>query len=115
MCPYPRASPRRPGPPHVPSTRPLPPADPQEKPEDVPTGEMPRTVALVVDRHLVGRVTPGTRVNVVGIYSTYKVGGPGGGSSRTVTARLRGWGLEVGRRKWGQHWSLTSTASSQQV
>ncbi|KAJ9517956.1 hypothetical protein QJQ45_004274 [Haematococcus lacustris] len=44
----------------------------QEKPEDVPTGEMPRTVSLVVDRHLVGRITPGTRINVVGIYSTFK-------------------------------------------
>ncbi|GFH31188.1 DNA helicase, partial [Haematococcus lacustris] len=44
----------------------------QEKPEDVPTGEMPRTVSLVVDRHLVGRITPGTRINVVGIYSAFK-------------------------------------------
>lgn len=63
----------------------------QEKPEDVPTGELPRTVSLVVDRHLVNTVTPGTRVNVVGIYSTFKVrfgvgrgeggGGSGSGSS----------------------------------
>jgi len=44
----------------------------QEKPEEVPTGELPRTVLLVADRHLVNRVTPGTRVNVVGIYSTFK-------------------------------------------
>ncbi|KAF5842327.1 MCM2/3/5 family-domain-containing protein [Dunaliella salina] len=44
----------------------------QEKPEDVPTGELPRTVTLVIDRHLVNTVTPGTRVNVVGIYSTFK-------------------------------------------
>lgn len=45
----------------------------QEKPEDVPTGEMPRHVSVVVDRHLVGKVTPGTRVTILGIYSAYKV------------------------------------------
>jgi DNA replicative helicase MCM subunit Mcm2 (Cdc46/Mcm family) len=38
---------------------------------------MPRTVTLVVDRHMVGKVTPGTRVNVLGIYSTFKVRGCG--------------------------------------
>lgn len=41
----------------------------QERPEDVPTGELPRAVTLVADRHLVGRVAPGTRVTVTGIYS----------------------------------------------
>lgn len=45
----------------------------QEKPEDVPTGELPRTVMLVVDRHNCNLVTPGTRVTVTGIYSTFKV------------------------------------------
>ena len=45
----------------------------QEKPEDVPTGELPRTVSVLVDRHLVNKTTPGTRVNVVGIYSTFRV------------------------------------------
>lgn len=44
----------------------------QERPEDVPTGDLPRTLMLVADRHLVGRVIPGTRVTVVGIYSTAK-------------------------------------------
>lgn len=48
--------------------------NPQEKPEDVPTGELPRTVMLVADRHCCNTVTPGTRVTVCGIYSTYKVG-----------------------------------------
>ena len=45
----------------------------QERPEDVPTGELPRSVQLVADRHLVGRVAPGTRVTVYGIYSIYQV------------------------------------------
>ncbi|GFR48027.1 hypothetical protein Agub_g9859 [Astrephomene gubernaculifera] len=44
----------------------------QEKPEDVPTGELPRTVMLVADRQCCNQVTPGTRVTVTGIYSTYK-------------------------------------------
>ena len=35
----------------------------------MPTGELPRAVTLVADRHLVGRVAPGTRVTVTGIYS----------------------------------------------
>jgi len=66
--------PHSPGPPSTPfpySCGCLHPA--QEKPEDVPTGELPRTISLVVDRHLVNTVTPGTRVDVVGIYSTFKV------------------------------------------
>lgn len=52
---------------------------PQERPEDVPTGELPRTLLMVADRHLVGRVTPGTRVRVTGIYCTHRsqVRGPG--------------------------------------
>ncbi|GIL54329.1 hypothetical protein Vafri_9903 [Volvox africanus] len=45
---------------------------PQEKPEDVPTGELPRTVMLVADRQCCNIVTPGTRVTITGIYSTYK-------------------------------------------
>lgn len=45
----------------------------QERPEDVPTGELPRAVTLVADRHLVGRVAPGTRVTVTGIYSICQV------------------------------------------
>ncbi|KAG2489331.1 hypothetical protein HYH03_012163 [Edaphochlamys debaryana] len=44
----------------------------QEKPEDVPTGELPRTVMLVADRHCCNLVTPGTRVTITGIYSTFK-------------------------------------------
>jgi len=39
----------------------------QEHPESIPTGEMPRHVSLVVDRHLVGIAVPGTRIIVTGI------------------------------------------------
>jgi DNA replication licensing factor MCM5 len=44
----------------------------QERPEDIPTGELPRTLLMVVDRHLVGRVTPGSRLVVTGIYCTHR-------------------------------------------
>lgn len=45
----------------------------QERPEDIPTGELPRTLLLVADRRLCNQVTPGTRVTIIGIYSTFKV------------------------------------------
>lgn len=61
----------------------------QELPEDVPAGEMPRTMLLVVDRNLVQRCKPGTRVQVVGIYTTHS--GPAkektGTSSETVAVQ----------------------------
>eukprot|EP00164_Ancoracysta_twista_P008827 GFYU01012862.1.p1 GENE.GFYU01012862.1~~GFYU01012862.1.p1 ORF type:complete len:727 (-),score=252.45 GFYU01012862.1:299-2479(-) len=41
----------------------------QEAPETVPTGELPRSVLLACNRYLVGRVVPGTRVTVHGIYT----------------------------------------------
>lgn len=41
----------------------------QEAPEDVLTGEMPRHMLLAVERSLVDRVAPGTRVTVLGIVS----------------------------------------------
>jgi DNA replication licensing factor MCM5 len=46
----------------------------QESPEVVPTGEMPRNILLIVDRYLVDKVTPGTRVSVVGISSLFNGG-----------------------------------------
>lgn len=44
----------------------------QENPEDVPVGEMPRNLMLAVDRTLVQRIVPGTRVTVLGIYSIFQ-------------------------------------------
>jgi DNA replication licensing factor MCM5 len=45
----------------------------QERPEDVPTGELPRNVLMTVDRAMVGTIAPGTRVTAVAIYSTVQV------------------------------------------
>ena len=39
----------------------------QEAPELIPTGEMPRSLVMVVDRELCDKVTPGNRVKVVAI------------------------------------------------
>jgi DNA replication licensing factor MCM5 len=44
----------------------------QEAPELIPTGEMPRTLLLTVDRELTDKVTPGNRVKVVGILAITK-------------------------------------------
>ena len=40
----------------------------QELPEMVPTGEIPRTFQLYCERYCVNKITPGTRLNVVGVY-----------------------------------------------
>lgn len=40
----------------------------QENPEQVPTGEIPRTFQVCVDRYLCNKMTPGTRVSITGIY-----------------------------------------------
>ena len=43
----------------------------QEPPDLVPNGEMPRHVLLSVERSLVDRIAPGTRVHVLGVSSIY--------------------------------------------
>jgi DNA replication licensing factor MCM5 len=49
----------------------------QEAPEVVPTGEMPRHVKILVDRALVDRATPGSRVTVIGAVCLFKMSGKG--------------------------------------
>ncbi|KAG5503430.1 hypothetical protein JKF63_05569 [Porcisia hertigi] len=65
----------------------------QELPEDVPTGELPRHLTVVVDRYLVDRISPGSRVQIVGVVSVQEKRGGfdnarGGGRGR-VAAGLR--------------------------
>lgn len=40
----------------------------QESPEDIPTGEIPRTFQICVDRYLTNRLAPGSRVVITGVY-----------------------------------------------
>lgn len=44
----------------------------QEAPDMVPVGELPRHMLLSADRHLTGKVVPGSRVIATGIYSTFQ-------------------------------------------
>eukprot|EP00762_Andalucia_godoyi_P002921 ANDGO_04148.mRNA.1 DNA replication licensing factor MCM5 len=65
----------------------------QEPPEAVPTGEMPRHVLCAVDRGLVARAPPGSRVRIVGVYSIMNNNmGPtaGGVALRTPYIRIVG-------------------------
>jgi DNA replication licensing factor MCM5 len=62
----------------------------QEAPELVPTGEMPRSFALVVDRELCDKVTPGNRVKVVAILSIHS---REGGNNAVNSSFLRVIGL----------------------
>ena len=45
----------------------------QEEPESVPTGEMPRTILVSVDRQLAGRFVPGMRVTLLGVHCTMQM------------------------------------------
>ncbi|KAL7705958.1 DNA replication licensing factor MCM5 [Lotmaria passim] len=61
----------------------------QELPEDVPTGELPRHLTVVVDRYLVDRISPGSRVQLVGVVSVQEKRGGfdntrGGGKGRAA-------------------------------
>jgi hypothetical protein len=60
----------------------------QERPEDVPTGELPRSMSVVCDRSLVGSVSPGTRVRLVGVYAIHS-GKDSGGKENHGTVAIR--------------------------
>lgn len=72
----------------------------QEAPEMVPTGEMPRSVLVAVERGLVDKAAPGTRVTVLAIASLFTSAAGGGGAKRgrdgaaVKTAYLRVVGME---------------------
>lgn len=67
----------------------------QENPEVVPTGEMPRNLALIADRHLVDRASPGTRVSIIGITSVVNAGSKNVGAVAIRTLYLRVVGIEI--------------------
>ncbi|TYJ32694.1 hypothetical protein E1A91_A05G053100v1 [Gossypium mustelinum] len=59
----------------------------QENPEDVPTGELPRNMLLLVDRHLVQTIVPGTRLTIMGIYSIFQAANSSTNHKGAVTVR----------------------------
>ena len=78
----------------------------QESPEDVPTGEMPRNILLSVDRSLVDRVSPGTRVSVMGVSSIFNAARGGRGNGKVAVAvrtpYLRVVGMSIDDRGSGR-------------
>lgn len=62
----------------------------QESPETVPTGELPRSVLLAVERSLVDRAPPGTRVQVLCIPILFTAAGSQNDSVRSVYLRVVG-------------------------
>lgn len=59
----------------------------QESPDMVPVGELPRHVLATIDRFLVNRVTPGTRVIINGVYSIFQSSSQKSGNSGSVAIR----------------------------
>jgi DNA replication licensing factor MCM5 len=53
----------------------------------VPTGELPRSLSVTCDRHLVGTVSPGTRVTLVGVYSIHNAKEADKGKKEAVAIR----------------------------
>mmetsp|Transcript_8613 Transcript_8613/g.14611 ORF Transcript_8613/g.14611 Transcript_8613/m.14611 type:complete len:736 (+) Transcript_8613:124-2331(+) len=77
----------------------------QERPEAVPTGEMPRNMLVSVDRTLVEKIVPGTRVTVVGIYSIFSQSSKnvvGNASIATRSAYIRACGLQIDAENGGR-------------
>ena len=69
----------------------------QEAPEMVPTGEMPRSVLVAVERGLVDKAPPGTRVTVLAVASLFTSGGgdKGGGAGSKRSNDASGGGVKT--------------------
>lgn len=70
----------------------------QEAPEVVPTGEMPRTIMLSLERYLVDRISPGTRISVIAISSLFNAAGARAKNKLAASVRqpyLRVLGIHV--------------------
>lgn len=62
----------------------------QENPENVPTGEMPRSILLACERSLVDRAPPGTRVSIIAIASMFNNSSAAGQNNKSVYLRVVG-------------------------
>ncbi|KJE91381.1 minichromosome maintenance complex component 5 [Capsaspora owczarzaki ATCC 30864] len=67
----------------------------QEHPEVVPTGELPRHMLLSSDRYLCGRVVPGMRVTIMGIYSIFQSRGSSAVATRNPYIRVVGMTVDT--------------------
>ncbi|EFA81776.1 MCM family protein [Heterostelium album PN500] len=80
----------------------------QESPDTIPTGEMPRHIQLSLDRYLVEKVTPGTRISVLGVFGIYTGANVGkkrevAGSATIRTAYIRALGITSDTDKGGRY------------
>ena len=62
----------------------------QEAPEKVPTGEMPRSVLVAVERSLVDKAPPGTRVSIYCVPTLYANAASSSASTRSIYLRAVG-------------------------
>jgi len=70
----------------------------QEKPEDTPSGQMPRTLEVVLEDDLVDSVRPGDRVRVVGILTIKQETLLKRGARSDFNIQLRAHSVEVSER-----------------
>jgi len=89
----------------------------QEAPEVVPTGEMPRNIMIALDRYLVDKVTPGTRVSVIGISSLYNQGekSASGNSNPLRSLYIRVLGIQVELEGGGRSSSAFSPLEEEEM
>ena len=78
----------------------------QERPDAVPTGEMPRHMQAFCDRYLTERVVPGNKVTLLAIFSIRRLAGPASRGQQMGTGLrkpyLRMVGVEVDTQGSGQ-------------
>lgn len=79
----------------------------QEAPERVPTGEMPRSVLMAVERSLVDVAPPGTRVAVFCIPTMFTAGGLGNKKAASKSVYLRVIGMTRENDAHGQSVAFT--------
>lgn len=58
----------------------------QEAPDQVPVGELPRHILVAAERYLTGRVVPGSRCTIMGIFSIYQSKGSRASSNTSAVA-----------------------------
>ncbi|KKA27917.1 hypothetical protein TD95_004459 [Thielaviopsis punctulata] len=61
----------------------------QEAPDQVPVGELPRHVLVAADRYLTNRVVPGSRCEIVGVFTIYQNKGSNKNKSTNGVVAIR--------------------------